>query len=467
MNTNHQEHTPGASPVRSRRWWAVPVFLILLALSMGAVNLRFAQLANRAVESLRMEGFPVNAIELDKWYEVVPENDNAALRVIAAGSWMSRPEGWDAAFPRISLVNFRKELSAEQRSLLEQFLASNQEALGEVRAAASMERSRYPINLKEGYNALLPDLSQVKRLAQDQGELARYYADEGRPADAVQCLREIHGLARTLKDEPVLISQLVRIACHAIGHRVLERVLNSCQLSEPQLEELEMLLLRAEKENVTGVKRGLHGELAMGLDLFRRSFRVQAGLAGVPANGLGGSPVTWVLLGLRKALGLDGVDQAFLVRHMQKAIAVCDLPFPEQLEQWKRIDAALMTQLKDGRRLFYTVSSMVVPALGKAGERTADCTAQLRVARCAVAIERFRLAHQGRLPANLEELVPELDPAVLRDPCTGLSLVYKQDGGGYQLYSLGLDARADEKDATGSLSMRVERGFENGSRPEK
>ena len=83
---------------------------------------------------------------------------------------------------------------------------------------------------------------------------------------------------------------------------------------------------------------------------------------------------------------------------------------------------------------------------------------QFHVARCAVALERYRLVHQGRLPRDLEEIAPGLDPAMLRDPFTGRALVYRQDGGAYQIYSLGPDATEDEKDATGSLSMRVERG---------
>lgn len=69
----------------------------------------------------------------------------------------------------------------------------------------------------------------------------------------------------------------------------------------------------------------------------------------------------------------------------------------------------------------------------------------VRLARTALALERFRLAHDGALPEKLDELVPAFLPEVLRDPIDGAPLRYrlKQDGE-FALYSIGLNGVDDD-----------------------
>jgi hypothetical protein len=59
-----------------------------------------------------------------------------------------------------------------------------------------------------------------------------------------------------------------------------------------------------------------------------------------------------------------------------------------------------------------------------------------RVAVATLAVERYRRAHQGRLPTALDALVPQFLAAVPRDPFSGSPIVYKTSGDGYMVYSL-------------------------------
>jgi len=88
-------------------------------------------------------------------------------------------------------------------------------------------------------------------------------------------------------------------------------------------------------------------------------------------------------------------------------------------------------------------SRMLLPALGRAMQRDGDHTARMRTAQTAIAVERYRCAHDSQLPADLNELVPTYLPSVPRDPFDGQPLRFKRLNSGYVVYSIGSDLRDD------------------------
>ena len=75
-------------------------------------------------------------------------------------------------------------------------------------------------------------------------------------------------------------------------------------------------------------------------------------------------------------------------------------------------------------------------------EEAAAAVARARATDAGIAVHRFRLARE-RLPANLEELVPEFLPEVPRDPFTGELLHYHVRKDEYVVYSIGKN-RSDD-----------------------
>ena len=67
--------------------------------------------------------------------------------------------------------------------------------------------------------------------------------------------------------------------------------------------------------------------------------------------------------------------------------------------------------------------------------------AAVRTARVAVAIERYRLAHAGALPATLDELVPALLPGVPIDPFSGAPVTLVRLDDRYVVYSFGTNLK--------------------------
>jgi len=82
-----------------------------------------------------------------------------------------------------------------------------------------------------------------------------------------------------------------------------------------------------------------------------------------------------------------------------------------------------------------------------------------RCTRTALAIERYRREHDGKLPATLAELVPRYLPQVPVDPDGDGPLRVKTDATSYTVYSVGSDRRDDDGDLSSELQQVKERGW--------
>ena len=145
------------------------------------------------------------------------------------------------------------------------------------------------------------------------------------------------------------------------------------------------------------------------------------------------------MVSLLKSTGYFQKDKAFYLDVMATNIAAAELPYPARFKRGQQ--AATVMQTTPSR--FYIVSRMLLPKLTIIHIREADHTARIRVAQTALAVERFRRAHNESLPASLGELVPAYLNAVPLDPIDGQKLRFKKLAKGYVIYSIGSDGRDD------------------------
>jgi hypothetical protein len=144
-----------------------------------------------------------------------------------------------------------------------------------------------------------------------------------------------------------------------------------------------------------------------------------------------------VLFDLRKALGMHNRDRMFYLQRMGENEAALTNDYPEMLRAANEA-AGRMEQGLQTHKLRYIISAMLLPALSKGAQKEALLAAQLRCAKAALAIERFRLKH-GRLP-EAQELVPEFLPEWPSDTVDGEPIEYEKLTKGYILTSLGATA---------------------------
>jgi hypothetical protein len=96
----------------------------------------------------------------------------------------------------------------------------------------------------------------------------------------------------------------------------------------------------------------------------------------------------------------------------------------------------------------YFISMTTIPNYTRAVERAVQNETERQMTLAAIALKRCQL-RRGKLPANLEALVPEFLTALPWDYMSGRPLCYRlKEDGSYMLYSVGLDGKDDGGDPT-------------------
>ena len=314
----------------------------------------------------------------------------------------------------------------------------------ELRAAAVMRPlARYPIEYESEppWGILLPHLAQLKGLTQLTHLRATAALEAGRSAEALADLQVGFRISDSLRDEPLLIDHLVRIACLAINLQTVREGLVRHAWTDAQLTELEATLrslnLLAEYQH------SIRGERACstgGLDYLRRQgfrnsnpFNYLGDIdgAGASAPGLNPIPGGWFRQNML-TISRMFQDHLLLVTD-DKAHRV----FPEVSEAGTRV-------LQKMRRGPYTIfARLLLPALDKAIRKSARMQTYVDEARAACALERYQLAN-GKYPDTLDVLTPRFIDSIPTDVIDGKPLRYRPKvEGGYLLYSLGWNQTDD------------------------
>jgi hypothetical protein len=427
-------------------FWCALVILVGGVVAFGVWQNRRA---DSQLDAIRKAGYPVSLSELNDWYPAVTVGENAAFQILEAAAQLSAP---------VASYNGEIPLTPEVRAELHRFWTNNQAALNLAHQAASLKNCRYLVNLNQGVNTLLPHLSQLKQLVQQLRNIAVLHSEEDRLELALQSYLDALAIAQSIAPEPLLISQLVRIACVMIAQSALEKILARHALAEAQIESLISTLRHAESLGRPSFTRSLAGERCLGVHAFRMPPTQFVRLMD-PNAGRGPTLGFAALYNLAKITGLRSRDFSFFRRIMQDWIESSELPFPDALEKAKAASVRLAEGLQGFSRFLHPVSGMLMPAMEKALANEAACSAALRSAQTALAIERYRSRNGGKIPEKLEALVPQLIASVPQDPFDGRPLRYVKLENGYAVYSVGSNGKDDGAVSKGALDVvfRVER----------
>ena len=141
--------------------------------------------------------------------------------------------------------------------------------------------------------------------------------------------------------------------------------------------------------------------------------------------------------------GLWERDKNFFIDAYSGYRAALHSHFPAALKKAERVNQTVQTSRRGIRNL---VSRVILPAISRVIEKEAHRIAALRTTQTGIAIERYRLAHDGTPPEKLTELVPHFLPSLLEDPFDGKPLRYRQFEGGYVTWSIGKDQEDNQGD---------------------
>jgi hypothetical protein len=313
--------------------------------------------------------------------------------------------------------------------------------LADLREASRRPGARFPIAYDEPNPMLiiLPHLAGLRDIGGVLQLRAAAGLAAGQSADASDDVRLHLRLTDALKDEPVLISQLVRLACFHLAAVPVREGLARHSWTEVQLKELQGRLQTF--DFLSTAQRAFRAERAFGLAgleaVLREQIPLQGGQAGVD------DPIQ-VTRAVRRVApeGWLRFEQANYVRAFQTIMLPdADLQAhrmdPEavaqrQAEFKKTIVSPVKTVLQ--HRLF---ARLMLPALGKAYSKHAFAQAVADQAVLACALERFRLA-QGQFPDSLDALAPAYLDRIPPDVISGEPLRYERTPDGqFRLWSVG------------------------------
>ena len=415
---------------------------VILATGTSLVVINKVHHAPRPVRPAA-DTYPQTPEELNAWYVEPPAEQNAATYDLQ-GINAAQTKGADqiANLPILGKLpppTPSAPLSPAVKSALAAFLQRNRDALQCFAEGAKYEQSRYPIDLTKGADTLLPHLAGVKsggQLCQMAAILDAENHDGQKAADDV--LKTL-ALARSLQNEPVLISQLVRAVGIFLAADGLNQAVNRTALPSESLPELSKAFKSMENFDAPGegFTRALVGEKVNHMALLNNREQL-IGLLSAPGNFGLSSEQDQQLIKYVNQTGSLKAEQDYLETTFQQLLAARQEAFPDRL---KAVSDVIHQRVTEAKSRGLLLNAMYWDGFDNSVVREARCLANVRLALTAVALEQFRAAHGNRYPGALAELAPDFLPAVPVDPFDGQPLRYRKQDAGYVLYSIGPDLK--------------------------
>ncbi|MBI2948796.1 MAG: hypothetical protein HYY23_14245 [Verrucomicrobia bacterium] len=441
---------PPAFNWRPFKWVGLSLAAIMLGISGGILfrNHGLSKQIQARIAEIQAQGLPTDLLELDLWYPDVPPEENATSVLTNAFPYLlkkSEESERESSLGEKALPQLGRRQTPELGRLVAESLEQTRTRLKAARDALQIldegskpGRARYPIDLTDGYNTPLPHLTALKRGSLLLRQRAMVLAMDRQHIEAIETVHTILRLADSLSQEPLSVSQLVRLSMKRTACSTLELILNLAALEDGQIKGLLSSLENL--EDSAGMRRAIAGERAMCLNLFLDSAEGFVSVIEQAKDSVDPESImTWRVL---RGFGGLQYDCLFFLNMVQKYSEAANSPYPERLKLAEEV-ARRVEEAKATRKTFLSrpvVSAMFLPAVARAITNHAEAVAVFRNTSASLAVERFRLKY-GRMPESLDETVPGfLDQAPL-DPFDGKPLRYKRLNPGYMIYSVGPDRK--------------------------
>jgi hypothetical protein len=398
-------NTATPAPHRRKRWfWAIAAAALVAAVVAWILS---PSPLERAIRDLKAAGYATSLAELAP--PPAADADNAAPVYMAAFENLPPyPADYaDSDSPFIkAYVNGFGTLVPQEKQAIRDWLQSHTGAFADIARARRLPRCRF----NRDYRTLVTSLSVNEMSNAKKAQNALLYralssADAGNTGDVREALLDMRALADAFREDPLLLSQLVRIRCHEIMLDALDK----CVTSDTSPDVLEMWAAALPPDDhFNGVMdRALRDEIAWAADELRTS----------RSPGSGAS--SWI------QSRLIAQDAPAYLNRIPPLIAICEKPYFEIREQL----AVMEKGDESGLAFLRPLTGKNMPLPGTIVSMT-RLRARLTLLRTGLEWERtFKTT--GRYPARVDVI----------DPCTGKTLLQRPEMG--LLYSAGINGVDD------------------------
>src|SRR5487761_1084554 len=428
---------------------SVAALVVLLVCGFGIGLWVSEQRVRAELAKIRAAGEPVTPADLEAFYSPPPDSRDATALWMAAADALSAPE-YEADSRGFAFL--AGESNTDPLDLgdpwpdirAKELLWKYRDVLADLHAAAAIGgAARYPTRFSEGIAMTLQPQQNFRSAARLLAFESEMNARGGDAQAAVESIRAIFALARSLQLEPLLVSQLIRLALDNAAVQSFERLLAARDVGGDDLARIDDDLAAIDYHE--SFHSAMLGERVIGVQTFARPGVLGNETPPIAAWSIFRQGDLAVYLQLMEELVTSSTvkDQAALRAAVSKAHDKVTDVTSESSARWR-----------------YPMTALLVPSLLPFAEALGRGAARRGIARTAIAVERFHRAH-GSLPETLDDLMPGFAPQVCKDPFSGGPLRWRVTDDDYRIYSVGPDgidqdgSIAEEPGVSGDIVFRV------------
>ena len=379
----------------------------------------------------RDRGEPVTLEAMNAFYPSSPQIERATKHWLAAmDAAKSAALDRDVPLPFVipkTPFDASEGLTEEQVEAASTYLAARDRVFDEIRLAREAGSiARFPIEFEKSLWGEREYLQGLRGLANDLRLSVELHLAQGDSAGAVDAALSLVATAESLRNEPMIISQLVRSAMVHVAWDATKAILERGQASEAELRPLQ--LAWQEADFLESIHRSMIGE----------RFLLERLTMDPPPEAKDDGNV----MRNRWAKRIDaGMSMAFF----RRLIDGTQGDFFRARDAYGDIEVRLENFIGGTPQpviYLYINTALQLPALQASLYAAGRAQVEAGMAATSLACQRFRLA-EGRWPRDLAELSPKYLPEIPVDALGDDRLSYRLEGDDAIVYSFGMNLKDD------------------------
>lgn len=435
---------------KALRWIGISLGLVIAVLLVvwAIMNAVWGAELRKTIAGIKAHGEPMTIAEIVP--PAVSPDKNAVVELNKAFVLMSGDKPDEQYIPgkqsgklkaNVQTLNdFQSKMSqssTEERKKIFDLIDSPEfaEIFDRLNAAALKSGYNQDLKYEDGIAMLISNFGVFRTSVRLLCLKALAQANKGNMAGACDTLMTAIKVSNHLQNEPILISQLVRVACLGMILEALNNISDNFQLPE---KDAPNLIAELDKINTTErLKKSLIAErVVFGGTIFDRFISGKYGYE--YARGISPNAVSRLLYFIfwKPFIKRDYCEYLRIMFFYPK---VCDKPYYSSKEELERIGMDI-----DHIPFYCQLSRMLVPSLTTIFERNAELQTKLAISKIKLALVIYK-GNNPTFPESLEQLQPGILREIPIDELTGTPLTYKREGDKYVLFSAAVQKLEEER----------------------
>ena len=449
------------------RWmgFGLLVLFVLLAIPWTYFNIKWGRELEAKLAALKAEGMPLTFAEAAP--QPVPDDQNAAVvyqevfrvhfHYPPADGMHHEPLAGLSNEEQVLLHEYLEQPDAQREQRIRALLASPrvQEALEVFRRGVQRPHCVFAVNWQDGAAALFPHMSRFRSASEIIAAHALVLAKDGHLDEALDWCQVALRMSEHAASEPTLIAQLVVIAMRIITLDVVEQIVSATGISPATAARFEESLREIDLHE--GFTAAMITERASGQWVFdilsenRHEFYKFLSYPSTPY----GTHLALRLYASWLARPLQKLDRLAHLEYMGRQIELTELPYREAESEYEAWEGGVSSL-----PFYFVVTRIVFPVFSRATQKRDYAVAKIGLCRVALALKVYKYERDA-YPDTLEQLQQTLAGELPADPFSGKNFVYRRQGEGFKIYSLGQDFDDDDgrpvEEAKGRLIDQAKR----------